>query len=933
MKKILLGSFSLFLQVDLIAQCGSPVPGGSATAFLTTFSRGCINPVVADKNLNTIAFVHRTNTLTSGNYGNLVYDISTNGGSSWSTNIGFLNPLSTSYARFPNLTIYNPPLNTTPANAYIGYLASTVNSTTIVYNGVVSGVRQISGTGNTENYNQPIVNPSFISGSLVKGAPGTFWAIDGLYNGTYVTGFTVYKGVWNGSNDIVWTNNLNISPGFNTGYTATGAVPADYNIAFDPTGNIGYISFLGHLSTGPAGYAYYPILYKTTNGGSTWTGPITVDITQFNCLTANVGTGNIPSTNFEHDLTVDINGNPHLITVLLNGNNAYAVYYGLWHHVFDITLKNGLWAAYDLGNVNAGRGTWGTSPNSVSQDIFPRISRTSDGTKIFFTWTDNSNYLAGAANLTPNLFSKAYNVTTDMWTATKDFSSCNLSASGKMIFPHLAPEVLEPGAGAYKLAPVYGEFSTGANDPTFAVNFNFLDNATYASSEFSIATTAALVSIQPGPSLVLCPTSSITLGLSSTQGQFQWSTGATTPTISITSGTATSYSIVAQQGCHVGTASVTVSNMTLNSSVMNPNICPGSSGTFTAMGNALGYTWTPGNVTGTNVAISPTSNIVTLTALGSGSCTSIQTISINLLIQPTLSIAGSNTICSGLVLPLTVSGAQTYTWDNGATGATFTDTPMTNTVYIVIGTAANSCTNMQTMSVTVKPSPTVNVSSTQSAICVGQNVGLMASGASTYSWDAISSSPNITVSPAVTTVYTLTGAASNFCENSKTIAITVYPLPSVTITPTKPLFCKGEKTKLTATGAVSYTWVSPGVLTNSIQVNPIVNTTYTVIASSIEGCVNTKTFELVVSPCTGIDENSGERSTFMIYPNPNNGEFTVKCLEAMDFIVVNELGQVIQTFKSDTSPYEIRVKGFPGGIYFIVGQKGNFRTVQKVIVN
>ena len=244
-----------------------------------------------------------------------------------------------------------------------------------------------------------------------------------------------------------------MTPNFNTGLSTIPSV-GDYNIAFDPTGTNGWFSFLGHISPGPSNYALYPVFYKTTNGGATWTGPFQVDLTTLSCLTANTPSPSVVTTNFEHDLTVDVNGNPHLFTTICNGSNAYGVLYTQWHHMYDITQKNGLWVAYDVANVQAGRGQWGTSPNITTQDMAPQVARSEDGTKVFFTWTDNSTYSLGQANLSPNLYGKAYNVTANTWTPIKDFSSCNSTINGSILVPHVAAEVLEPVANQYKLAPI-----------------------------------------------------------------------------------------------------------------------------------------------------------------------------------------------------------------------------------------------------------------------------------------------------------------------------------------------------------------------------------------------------------------------------------------------------------------------------------------------
>ena len=276
---------------------------------------------------------------------------------------------------------------------------------------------------------------------------------------------------------------------------------------------------------------------------------------------------------------------------------------------------------------------------------------------------------------------------------------------------------------------------------------------------------------------------------------------------------------------------------------------------------------------------------------------------------------------------------QSYVWNNSTTNPTFTDTPMNASVYIVIGIAANICTSSISVSVNVNPSPTVNINSTQTAICMGQTVGLNGTGAVSYSWNASPSPANITVTPAITTNYTLTGGAANLCENSKTITITVYALPAMTITPTKTIFCKGEKTKLTASGASTYTWVVPGVISPTVQVNPTVNTTYTIIGASNDNCVDTKTFALVVSPCVGMSEQGQDVTLLTIYPNPNNGSFIVKGFAGRSLTIVNELGQVVKNIAfNGNDAYEVNAQELSNGLYFIIGSDGDLQIRQKLVI-
>lgn len=919
----------LLLQGTVYSQCGAQQNGGTASNMFTLI-RNNTSSIATNKALNTIVFIHRNDAgIFGGNSGHLRYDISTNGGTSWTLNQGVLNPVNSNLARYPNIAIYNPAANTSTSNAYVSYMAPTINGAS-AWNGEVTGVQQLTGAGTTETYNQNGIGTTWQAGSLVNGAPGVLWAIDAVVPAG-LTSFNIYKGVWSTiANDIVWNINYVCTPPFNTGLTTSPTI-TDYNIAFDPTGQIGYFSFLGHVTPGPSQYGLYPVLYKTTNGGTSWTGPIQVDLTQFSCITSNTVSPNIPSANIEHDLVVDVNGNPHLITTVGSGSN-YAFTYTAWHHMYDFTLKNGLWAAYDLGNVNGAPYTFGVSPNFATQWQAPQAARSADGTKIFFTWTDNANYSLGSTNSTPDLYGKAYNVTNDTWTPTKNFTSCNAALAGKILFPHIAPEVLEPTSSSFKLAVVYGEPSV-TNDMGVTANFKFLDNITFSTGDFSVTVPPATVTIQQAPLALICPGSSLTLNVTGGAGQAIWSTGATTPTLSITSGTATSYSVVAQVGCNVGTASVAVANLVANPGITSPNICPGNPATFTVSGNALGYTWTPGNATGTNVILNPTINTITLTSLGSSSCTSTQTLAINLLPQPNLAIAGPATICAGYLLNLNVSGAQSYLWDNGSSSSTFTDIPQANIVYTVTGTAANTCTNVQTFSLSVSPSPTLTANSTQSAVCAGQTVVLTGSGAVSYSWNAISSGPTATVTPTATTVYTVTGAGNNLCESTKTISVIAYALPSITVTPARNTFCKGEKIRLTASGATSYTWNSIGALTPSVQVSPTTTAIYSLTGVSVEGCLNTSTYTLTVAPCTGIDQNSMDDLLFDVYPNPNTGLFTIKGEEELKLTIINELGQAVESVSiMENNSYTTSVNHLPSGVYFIIGQDDTHTIKKKLII-
>lgn len=71
-----------------------------------------------------------------------------------------------------------------------------------------------------------------------------------------------------------------------------------------------------------------------------------------------------------------------------------------------------------------------------------------------------------------------------------------------------------------------------------------------------------------------------------------------------------------------------------------------------------------------------------------------------------------------------------------------------------------------TKTISINPSPTINISSSASVICKGQTVSLTAGGAASYIWNTGASSTSITLSPTITTTYSVVGTNSNNCSNN-----------------------------------------------------------------------------------------------------------------------------------------------------------------------
>ena len=317
-------------------------------------------------------------------------------------------------------------------------------------------------------------------------------------------------------------------------------------------------------------------------------------------------------------------------------------------------------------------------------------------------------------------------------------------------------------------------------------------------------------------------------------------------TFTTTSGV-TYYVYVAYYGTGTTTGTFTISRTSTITPIVNsPSICPGSTATLTASG-ATSYAWTAGlsASTGSSVTASPSSTTSYTVTGTSGTCTgtAVSTVTVNPL--PTLTVSPIS-ICAGASGTLTVSGASTYSWApatglSATTGTSVTANPAATTTYTVTGTSAAGCTSSATVIVTVNPIPVTTVNSP--TICEGASATLTAAGATSYAWTTGDLTNPISVTPATTTSYTVTGTSLG-CSSTAVATVTVNPLPITTVN--SPTICAGAAATLTAAGATSYAWTT-GDLTNPISVTPATTTSYTVTGTT-SGCSSTAIATVTVNP-------------------------------------------------------------------------------------
>jgi hypothetical protein len=219
-------------------------------------------------------------------------------------------------------------------------------------------------------------------------------------------------------------------------------------------------------------------------------------------------------------------------------------------------------------------------------------------------------------------------------------------------------------------------------------------------------------------------------------------------------------------GCINSTVSSVTVNATPTITIASGVICPGNSFTLSPNG-ASTYTYSSGSA-----VVSPTTTTTySVDGTSNAGCVTNNPAVATVTVANTLNITitGDNTICEGQTANLTAGGASTYTWNTGAISSTIAPSPTTNTSYSVIG-ASGSCSNTAIVNVTVNTLPTINATTNNTLLCVGQTASLTANGTATsYTWNTNETGSIIAVSPTVTTNYTVTGTDVNGCENNAVI--------------------------------------------------------------------------------------------------------------------------------------------------------------------
>ena len=308
-----------------------------------------------------------------------------------------------------------------------------------------------------------------------------------------------------------------------------------------------------------------------------------------------------------------------------------------------------------------------------------------------------------------------------------------------------------------------------------------------------------------------------------------------------------------------------IDTLCFGSTLENYSITPNAGSTYSwsvsgggvIVGSSVG---TSIQVDWSNAPVGLINNAITLTEELNG-CEADQTLSVEILDNPTPNLSVSDlSICLGeSVLFSADVGYDTYNWTpSSLSGASSTYTPnaVADDTFEVEVIGEGGCSTTESIEIEIFELPSVEVSLSDSSICLGESITVTASsGFNTYTWTNSSlSNDQTTLTPGIgDTDYSVTVTDANGCEASDDAVLTINEVNPVVLTvngSNTTTICLGESISLEATADLgSYEWV-PNVVIGDNGVYVPLNTTetsYTVTTTDADGCQSTDTINITIN--------------------------------------------------------------------------------------
>ena len=256
-------------------------------------------------------------------------------------------------------------------------------------------------------------------------------------------------------------------------------------------------------------------------------------------------------------------------------------------------------------------------------------------------------------------------------------------------------------------------------------------------------------------------------------------------------------------------------------------VCKGEQVIMSASGTQ-NYNWFPNKYINDNIlstVISTPLKNIKYTVVGSNANGCFDTASITIAVKKTPELTtntDSTNLCIGSSTQLSAHGADSYQWFpalglSSTTDSILTANPNTTTIYTLVGTNQNSCSDSIHTYIGVHAYPNINTNPTSIQICPNGSAILTAAGADKYKWypnTYLDTNQGVTVisNPDTNIVYQVIGRSIYGCNDTTSVSVEVKPLSIISANMTT--ICYGDSVLLTAytnTSNASYQWSNGGV--------------------------------------------------------------------------------------------------------------------------
>lgn len=347
----------------------------------------------------------------------------------------------------------------------------------------------------------------------------------------------------------------------------------------------------------------------------------------------------------------------------------------------------------------------------------------------------------------------------------------------------------------------------------------------------------------------ICNNDSVLLTSSNISGNL-WNTGSTDPFINVNKSGIYWVKSTNAGGCtNVDSFNVEVISTPLIKLGQDTSICSADSLLLNAGNNGASFLWQTGQASQTIWVKQAGSYNVTVSNNG---CSASDTIVVNILPLPQITIAGNKAICEGNTTQISASGGVDYIWTpsyglSNPLGAVTSANPKSTTTYLLSSKGQNGCTAKDSVTLEVTPRPIFTAAAKNPVLCLGDTTMLIASGGDVYEWTPSTTldhpDQNKTLAfPTSNTIYKVV-ITNNRCTITDSIFITlpVVSKPSVATTKTNDINCFIGEAILHTSGGSQYLWIPAKGLSDPSSPNPLVRinetTTYHLFVTTKDGCL------------------------------------------------------------------------------------------------